>query len=507
MTTSISMKKTIYKSLIFALQLIAAIVFIITSCSEKINSGTGGGGSVTLKNEGKVLCNSEGIQGVVVTDGTQFTTTDVTGAFSLPYNPVATHIYISSPAGYTVPVERSVPKFWIRLRDISDKKNITFTLNKMSTSDNKHYFIAVGDPQVRNATELGKLMPILSFMSQEISSKNLSPVHIMVAGDIVFNTPNMHDQSRTYFSTLSLPVYYAIGNHDHVFSSKDAVSLNNDKTADSVFIRHYGPTYYSFNRGQVHYIVLDNILFEGGASPTYSINFTQAQLDWVAKDLAYVAKNKAVVVMIHGPSKTRTKSSYGNSADLFSLLNGYSNVHIISGHTHYNSVMTDNTSIIDHNVGAACGGFWEGPVCLDGTELGYKVFEIDGTNFKWTYRSYTNPDTQFSAYVPQNRAPVLPPSNELLVNVWDWDPTWSVKYSEDGGATYQDMDRIVEKAYDPTAYQYFGIDGENKIPTRTWISSSLTDHIFNCIPSDGISKIKIKVVSRFGVEYIKEMNL
>ncbi len=502
------MKRIYNKRYLLLLPVIAITAILSTSCKGNEDPGTGGGGgSISIKNEGKVVCNQEGIQGVVVTDGTQFTVTDATGAFSLPYNPVATHIYISSPAGYTVPVEKSVPKFWVRLRDISDKKNITFNLTKMSVSDNKHYFIAVGDPQVRNSTELGKLMPILSFMSQEISSKNMNPVHIMVVGDVVFDTPNMHDQSKTYFSSLNQPVYYAIGNHDHVFSSKDAASVNNDKTADSVYIRHYGPTYYSFNRGKVHYITLDNILFEGGSGPDYTINFTQAELDWVARDLSYVTKDKAVVVMIHGPSKTRTKSSYGNSANLFALLNGYANVQIISGHTHYNSVMADNTGITDHNVGAACGGFWEGPVCLDGTELGYKIFEVDGTNFKWTYRSYTNPDTQFSAFVPQNREPVLPPSNELLVNVWDWDPAWSVQYSEDNGATYHDMIRIDEKTYDPTAYQFFGIDGEIRIPTRPWINSSLTDHIFECVPSNGVSMVKIKVVSRFGIEYTKEMNL
>ncbi len=486
---------------------IACLTSITVSCSgnKDDGGGNGGGGGISVVNAGKVLCNGSGISGVVVTDGTQFAVTDASGAFSLPYNPIATHVYISSPAGYTVPVENSVPKFWVRLKDISDKKSITFNLTKLSQNDNKHFFIAVGDPQVRNATELGKLSPILSYMKQEIESKGMNPVHIMVAGDVVFDTPKMHDMSKTYFSALNNPVYYAIGNHDHVYKSTDAVTTANDKSADSVFIRHYGPTYYSFNKGMVHYIVLDNILYEGGSGPTYTINFTQAELSWVAKDLSYISKDRAIVVMFHGPSKTRTKSTYGNSASLHALLSGYANVQIISGHTHYNTVMADNTGITEHNVGAACGGFWEGPVCLDGAELGYKIFEVDGTSFKWEYRSYVNANTQFSAYIPQNRAPVLPPSDQLLVNVWDWDPAWSVKYSEDGGLTYKDMTRIEEKAYDPTAYLFFGIDGDNKIPTRSWINSTLTDHIFKCTPSTGVHSVKVKVTTRFGVEYTKVM--
>ncbi len=485
------------------------VAILILACSAEIDPGNngGGGGNVSIKYEGKVLCDQKGVAGVVVSDGTNCALTDQNGAYSLSYNPSATHIYISSPAGYSVSVENSVPKFWVRLNQISDKKNINFNLSKLAVSDNKHYFIAIGDPQVRNTTELNLLNPILDNIKKDISSLELNPVHLMVAGDIVFNKPSMHDQSKTYFSSVNQPVYYAIGNHDHVYSASEAPSLTRDKSADSVFIRHYGPTHFSFNRGQVHYIVLDNIYFKGGADADYQVEFTQEQLKWVEKDLSFVTKEKALVLMFHAPSKSRYSSVYGNSADLHVLLKGYANVQIISGHTHYNSVMADNSGITEHIVGAACGGFWEGPVCLDGALLGYKIFEVNGTNFKWNYRAYTDPASQFSVFKPEPRAPLLRPSGELLVNVWDWDPAWIVRYSEDGGNTFTDMIRIADKAFDPTAYQYFGADGENRIPTRTWINASLTDHIFKCIPSPGSTKVIIKAINRFDIEFRKEVEL
>ena len=59
------------------------------------------------------------------------------------------------------------------------------------------------------------------------------------------------------------------------------------------------PTYYSFNVGNVHYIVLDNIectnatvntdRSDGAYNRTYKDYVVQEQLDWLKKDLAFVS--------------------------------------------------------------------------------------------------------------------------------------------------------------------------------------------------------------------------
>ncbi len=490
--------------------LIILVALLMTSCSKSDaqNDLNGNGGEgVSMTNEGYVRTGNKGVADVVVTDGTNFAVTDGNGKYILPYNSSASMVYISSPSGYVVPVENSVPLFWKNVKNIKDRKNIDFQLSKSSVSDRKHYFIAVGDPQVRNTNELNLLKPILSEMKATIGKENMSPVHLMVVGDIVFDTPNMHDASKNYFLAVDAPVYYAIGNHDHLKTAVE--SIGNDKTSDSTYIRHYGPTYYSFNRGQVHYITLDNILYEGGPDTKYSVGFTPEQLAWVKKDLSYVSKDKAVVVMFHAPSMSRFEEAYGNSADLHKLLSGYANVQLLCGHTHYNSVMESSNGMIEHMVGAACGGFWEGPVCLDGTNLGYKIFAVDGTNITWEYHDYLNSEKQFSVFKPHEARPVLSPSSdELLVNVWDWDIRWRVSYSEDGGATFHMMNRYDElnRIYDPLSLTYFGIKGDNTVPGRTWIGASKTDHIFSMIPSINVSKVIIKVESRFKT-YIEEVIL
>ncbi|WP_321332413.1 calcineurin-like phosphoesterase family protein [uncultured Bacteroides sp.] len=457
---------------------------------------------------GHVWCNHTGISGVVVTDGTNFTVTNGKGFYTLPPNPASTHVYISSPAGYTVPVENSVAMFWVKLnREANTKNNVDFRLTKLADKETNHYFIAVGDPQVSNRADLEKLKPILANIKAKIAGLPSKNVPLLVAGDIVFDTPQMHTMSKQYFSKVEQPVYYCIGNHDHVYSKKDSATLDNDLTADSVYIRHYGPTHYSFNRGEVHYVVLDDIRYKGGPKPEYTTEFAQEQLDWLKKDLSYVPKEKALVLLFHAPSKTRFKARIGNNTELYKLLQGYANVQTICGHTHYNSVVADDGSgITEHILGTACGSFWESPVGLDGCPLGYKVFEVNGTKFKWRYIDYTDKQKLFTVYKPGERSPALPPAEELLVNVWDWDPAWEVAYSEDGEKTFKPMTRI-KSTYDPTAYEFIGLKGERKVPSRSWLGSSATDHIFFCVPSAATTEMVIKVTTRFGEVSTRHVDL
>lgn len=501
------------KRFVNSLILVVCLAVSGVACSEV----EPGGGNTPYNPEllattGHVTCDGQGVAGVVVTDGTYCTQTDSEGAYSLPYNAVATHTYISSPSGYTPPVVNSVPQYWHKTAGLEKRDNIDFTLIR-TADDTKHYFIGVGDPQVRNATEVAKMKLIVDHLKARIAKLQTTlPVHLVVAGDVVFDTPEMHDASKALYSSLDQPVYNAIGNHDHVFNKSGSASAENDKTADSVFKRHYGPNYYSFNRGKVHYLVLDNIYYKGGSGKDYDIKFTDEQLNWVRKDLSFVSTDHAVVVVAHSPTKSRRNPAYGNSAELHKLLMDYAAVTIVTGHTHYNSVFAESSSKIEeHMVGAACGGFWEGPVCLDGVKLGYKVFEVDGTSFKWEYVAYADEQSQFSVFTPDaGRAPVLRPKAELIVNAWDWDSAWKVEWSADG-STFLDMQRLSfstanNNAYDPVAWECFGTETDPHVSGRSWINATLTDHLFVATPAAEAHSATVRVTTRFGKVYTKNVS-
>ena len=207
------------------------------------------------------------------------------------------------------------------------------------------------------------------------------------------------------------------------------------------------------------------------------------------------------------PQRHDTKS-YGNSKALHKLLSRHKEAHIISAHTHYNSVMSDNSRITEHTVGTICGGWWEGPVCLCGTYIGYKVFAIKGTSVRWKYRAHEHPEKQFSVHKPAERDAALRPSEELLVNVWDWDPSWTVSWSEDSGTTFKKMNHPTERTYDPIAFKYYGATDDPTFPARrSWIGAAPTEHIFTCVPTEGTTEILIKVTNRFGEEFLERVNL
>ena len=102
-------------------------------------------------------------------------------------------------------------------------------------------------------------------------------------------------------SQIGIPFFQALGNHDMDYR------LGGDETSDKTFKENYGPTYYSFNRGKVHYIVLDDVRYLG-TERNYDGFVSQAQLDWMAKDLQYVAKDALVIISLHIPINSGVKN-------------------------------------------------------------------------------------------------------------------------------------------------------------------------------------------------------
>ena len=194
---------------------------------------------------GRVLCGGRGVPGVVVTDGERFTQTDSHGAYRLVCGENAMHVYISVPAGYTVPVAESVPMFWIRVDTLAVREGIDFTLLREPDKGRRHRFVAMGDPQVRNRRELSQLDSLLAALKRTVAQLPASSeIPVLVAGDIVFNRPKMHLPSKKSFAVLGRPVFYAIGNHDHG-PIRDSKTPANEEPATRRFREHYGPTYYS----------------------------------------------------------------------------------------------------------------------------------------------------------------------------------------------------------------------------------------------------------------------
>ena len=88
---------------------------------------------------------------------------------------------------------------------------------------------------------------------------------------------------------IGIPWYNVVGNHDINFDSPT------DKNSDETFHRHFGPNYYSFDYGAVHFIVLDDVEWshqQANGKRGYIGGLDEDQLTFVKNDLALVPEKK-----------------------------------------------------------------------------------------------------------------------------------------------------------------------------------------------------------------------
>ena len=79
-------------------------------------------------------------------------------------------------------------------------------------------------------------------------------------GDIVFDTPDLWSNMKESMANRNLPVFQTIGNHDHLQTE------TSDDNAAANFETQFGPRNYSFNRGDVHIVSMDNVLYDSGST-------------------------------------------------------------------------------------------------------------------------------------------------------------------------------------------------------------------------------------------------
>ncbi len=131
---------------------------------------------------------------------------------------------------------------------------------------------------------------------------------------------------------MGVPVYYVPGNHDLDFdATRDEDSFDTMKS-------YMGASYYSFNYGDVHFVILDSVEYPNETSGSYNGKISDSQMEWLANDLAYVPKDKLIVLNMHIPivsdlDRDSEKHQVDNREQLYALLDGRKVVSL-GGHTH-----------------------------------------------------------------------------------------------------------------------------------------------------------------------------
>lgn len=434
------------------------------------------------KIKGRIRSKGKGLPGVVVSDGYTVMATDKKGRFEFEVHPDAVTFFISTPAGYAFLRENSISRHYSQLSGINFKKEIKFNLEKLDKDDNEHEFFVWADPQVKNKKDVEKLMTqTLPDMQQMIAkSGDGALLHGITVGDIVWDELKLFEDYSKAVAQMNIPFFQCLGNHDMDYRK------GGDETSDDTFQQTFGPTYYSFNRGQVHYVVMDNVRYLG-KDRQYDGFIQQHQLDWLQKDLSFVPMDKLIVLCVHIPIHKHTK----NNDALYALLKDR-NVHIMSGHTHYHqNIVTDN--IYEHNHGTVCGAWWTGDICEDGTPNGYAIYKVKGTRLSWLYKA-TGKDSSYQMKPYLSNAD---DQNKLLqVNIWNHDAQWKTEYIVDGVnkgelTQYQGMD--------PDAYNNFL--GPDKPKPRGFAEPKNTRHLFKALIPASAQEVIVNAFDPFGNKF------
>lgn len=430
---------------------------------------------------GSVTDAGKGVKNVVISDGYTVVVTDSKGNYSITPHEKANSLFMSTPAGYEFKTDYNIAK---QYEPLGSRNEYDFKLKPLKRNDNKHNFIIWADPQVKNKKDVQQMMdtsvPDTIELIRSLGKDAL--IHGICVGDIVWDNHALFPDYNKAVEQMGIPFFQALGNHDMDYR------MGGDETSDVTFKQIYGPTYYSFNRGKAHYVVMDDVRYLG-TERDYDGYITEAQLAWLAKDLAYVSKDQLLIINLHIPVYSHVK----NNADFYAILKGFKNVHIMSGHTHYNANNITN-GIYEHNHGTVCGAWWTGPICEDGTPRGYAVYEVTGTELKWYYKSTGLPK--------EHQISVFAENGNMIANVWNWDPEWKVTYFLDDKPMGQLKNMT---GYDPLSVKLY--KGDQLPAGRHFPEPHLTDHLFTAPVDPAVKKIKVVATDRFGQQYSTEIRL
>jgi len=447
--------------------------------------------------KGRVIAGNKGIGRVSVTDGVEVVQTDAQGYFEFVSDKKRTFVYMSLPSGYQIDqLENGSAHYFKFIPDSGDVFEVQFSLKKLEHAENNHHFLLLADTQIQDEYEASQLLtvstPDLIKPIKDINDPNTFGIG---CGDLVYDHLELFKDYNQMVKQMGIPFFQVIGNHDMDLGGRS------DESTTGTFNQLFGPTYYSFNRGEVHYVVLDDVFFIG-LDKKYIGYLTETQLAWLEQDLSFVAPGSTVVVSLHIPTYTGAVTRYperdpiggtvNNREHLYKLLEPFK-AHIMSGHTHFNDNMIQG-NIYEHCHGTVCGAWWSGPICYDGTPYGYAVYSVKGSDISWYYKGTgLDKQTQFRVY-PKGKHTDMP--EHISVNVWNWDPEWQVVWYENGmrkGALQRKV------ALDPLSIELH--QGPELPKRRTWVEPQLTDHMFFFKPEDEKAKITIEVTDRFGNVY------
>jgi hypothetical protein len=353
----------------------------------------------------------KGLSGVRVSNGRQIVKTDQEGRYTIPVDD-ETIIFVIKPKGWMTPVsEDKLPRFFYihmpkgspELTEDSPKpkfggvqptgplpESVDFPLHPQHEPDRFRVLI-LADTQTESQREV-------DYLAHDVVEElvGVDAAFGLTLGDIVDDNLSLFESVAKALGVIGLPWYNVLGNHD----------LNSVSPFGSFsFQRVFGPPYYSFDYGDVHFIVLD---------------FAQSpeEVEFLTNDLALVPKDHLVVLTMHVPFVYMPKWYRPRLQVISDVLKERPHTFSISGHWHLmvNYFLTEKDGwkgerSHHHMVNVSAGDCWAGSLDqvgipqglqADGTPHGYSIVTFDGNSYSVEFKAARRPaDYQMNIYAPE----------------------------------------------------------------------------------------------------------
>ncbi len=403
-----------------------------------------------------------GLAGVRVSNGRDIVLTDAEGRYEIPVD----HddiVFVIKPRGYRTPLSADqLPRFYYihkpagsppsRFPGVAPTGSLPDSIDfPLFANEEPDQFRAIlfGDPQPRNQKEVNY---VAHDVVEELIGTDAS--FGVTLGDIAFdNLTTLEPQNRA-IALIGIPWYNVIGNHDLNLEARE------DHHSDETFERVYGPAYYSFDHGPVHFLVLDDVKWfvpEGAPRGKYVGGFGKEQMQFIRNDLALIPEDQLVVLMMHIPL-----TNVQDRQELYRLIEKRPFCMSISGHTHHHEHVFIKKK--DGWLGAkphhhvinvtVCGSWWSGApdergiphtMMADGAPNGYSIIAFDGTDYRVDFKASGRPSNyQMNVYAPEQVAEDVLETTAIHANVFNGSERSKVEMRLDADAQWVPMKRALE---------------------------------------------------------------
>lgn len=418
-----------------------------------------------------------GLANVRVSNQRDVAVTDRAGRWELPLlEGGETTFFVVKPRGYMPPVDaHQLPRFsYTHKPDGSPKlryaglapsgplpESIDFPLRRQREPD-AFEAIFFGDTQPRDLREV-------DYFKQDIVAEVAGRTRAkfgVTLGDIVFDNLDVMPAHNAAVALIGLPWWNVIGNHD----------VNTDAPAadehDDTYNRIYGPSWFSFDYGPVHFIALNNIHWvpppeRSLAHVTWRPAIPERQLTWLSNDLARVPAKQLVVLMMHVPL-----NDMKNAPAVYRLIEQRPYVFSISGHTHYHEHRylraADGWRGVEphHHVVnvTACGSWWTGQpdefgiphtTMRDGAPNGWSILTFKDRGVTVDFRAARRPAEHQMTITAPDRVPAAQTGGlAVYVNVFNGSEKSRVRLRINHRGDWQtlaqvrEVDPMYQAAYD-----------------------------------------------------------